>query len=172
MRGHFSRVHTLKAEPALPGCPGEGWGLLSYAAQAKGGAALSSSTAGEGWGPLCTALKHQTGPGGSSDYGLDIHMTFGGYMGHRHQHRPLLLQDHGPRCGPQWQHRLGPHHGLRWQHRLLTTSCSSPSSCLQFLLSSQCTRHSASLSLLALYHTFAHQSVPRPPISMRQWVYL
>lgn len=33
--------------------------------------------------------------------------------------RTLLLQGHGPRPGPWWQHRSGPHQGLRGYHRLL-----------------------------------------------------
>ena len=30
----------------------------------------------------------------------DVHMAFGGNMGHGHRHRPLLLQGHRPRQGP------------------------------------------------------------------------
>lgn len=54
-----------------------------------------------------------------------VWIVFRGNIHHGHCLCPLLLHSNGPRCGPQWQHRLVLHLGLRWQGRLLTTSYSS-----------------------------------------------
>lgn len=78
--------------------------------------------------------------------------------------------------GTRWQHRpftsswsldinmaLGgctdcTSHCLRWHRRIHTSACSSPKSHLQFHLSPQHRKHSASLSLPSFYHILAHHS--------------
>jgi hypothetical protein len=65
-------------------------------------------------------------PGGSQT--RDVLMTFGGNVIHRYGHRPLLLHDHGPRHGLQWQHWPVLQHGVR-------SGYSPPPLHLQFCLS-------------------------------------
>lgn len=77
---------------------------------------------------------------------MDIHLAFGDNLGHRHQHRTQLQQDHRARPSPWWQARPGPYHGL------LKSTCSSLLSRFQFHLSPQCLNPSASLSLSSLHH--------------------
>lgn len=55
--------------------------------------------------------------------------------------RFLLLQDHKPRHGSQWQHRLGLHHAPRWHHSYPSLLLS-----LQFYLSLLCPHLSVSFS--------------------------
>lgn len=102
----------------------------------------------------------------SSVPSLDIHVSPGGYPD---QGYPCALEwkyvphmydiDTDSYCyivmdsdmGPQPQHPLGLHHGLRWEGWSLTAGYYSPSSCLQFLLPSQCSICSTSPSLPSVY---------------------
>lgn len=107
-----------------------------------------------GWCQLCKAFGHQCGSRQQTRPG----MTFGINMGHRHHHRLLLLQDHGPRHVLLHQHGPGPHHGLKWQHWPLTLGSSSIFSSLQLPLASFCTHCSASLPLSYFHHLLSHVS--------------
>lgn len=53
-------------------------------------------------------------------------MAFDDKMGHGHQHRPLLLQGHGPRHDPEQQHDQDFTMGLRWEFRLFLTTLAPP----------------------------------------------
>jgi hypothetical protein len=90
---------------------------------------LSPSCPGEGQGQLYAVHRHQHGPR-EQPQTRDTRMAFVGNMGHRHCHRPLLLQDLEHRHGPyRWAAALGGIAGPS-----LTSGCSSPPCNLQFCL--------------------------------------
>ena len=76
----------------------------------------------------------------------NIHMDFGGNMGHGHSHRLLLLHGHGPRHGPQLQNGLTLHYGLGWQCKL-----SHEAICPHLHISSPNSLHSAQTILLLFF---------------------
>lgn len=59
------------------------------------GAALLGASAKEKWDQLCVVFGHQCDIGSNVTIQTrDIHIAFGGNLGHGHCHRPLLM------CGP------------------------------------------------------------------------
>lgn len=84
----------------------------------------------------------------------DVYMVFSDYTSHGHRQ----LHSHRPRQGPQRQRGLELHHDLRRQGWLLTRGYSSPTSCLQFQLSSQCSNWSTYFFLPFVHHILAHCS--------------
>lgn len=87
-------------------------------------------------------------------------------MNQEHQHRPLPLQGHQPRHGPQRQESMTAqsgsvhHHGLRWQYRLFPSGCSSPALCPQLHLLSWCIKGSTSPFLPSLHSYYIQSSTP------------
>lgn len=143
-QGKLSHAYTVwNSSPALP--------------SQRVGSPFALDAACERQSQLSASLGHQHGS--RQQLGVhDVHMAFG-Y--HRHQHKHLLPQGHGPSHGPQQQHRPGYHHGLTWQHRRLTSDCFLPSSCLQFRLSSLCTHCPTSPCLPSLHHLLVYLSGTR-----------
>lgn len=84
---------------------------------------------------------------------MDIHLPFGGALGHRHQ--PRSQQERGPRHGPGHQPGSGPHHSL------LTSPCFILTWSLQSQPSPRSINPLASLSLPSLHCAFhlSHLSI-------------
>lgn len=111
---------------------------------------LLSAVAGEeGWGRLFQDVQVRAGASSTqtSDINIalvaaqtkEVCLAFG-------DNRPLLLQGHGPRHGPQWEQRPGPYHGLRWHHQIHQAAPYYPG------LSSSGSLHYTHILLLFLFH--------------------
>lgn len=138
-----SSPESVPPGPALLSCSGEvpGCSPMCCSQQRAGPSLFCLETL------TLSQMRVQTG---------NVCMVFGDNMSHRHRYRPLLLYGHGPRHRPQQPHGPGPHHGLGWQRRPLTSGCFSPSSHLQFYLSSQssnCFHFSTNAAHILAHHS-------------------
>lgn len=92
-------------------------------------------------------------------------MISSGNMSHGYVHRCLLLQTHWIQTWPSAAASWG--FTMFSGGRVFTISCSSPSSLLQFQLSSHCSTSTSSLSLPSVRHRHAHCSIVVVPTAGR-----